>query len=212
MERISFGEIPDCHRDSASRLEHPQHLSNRINGRREKHHAEAAHHSIEGVGWKGQLVGVRHLKASIVKFSAVTLSTSSFHHFRNCIYAKNFALRSNQVGNAQCRLSRARGYVEDNAAGSDLCIFNESLSDRCKHLPDSLSVLFPVMSRFAPLANNFLILLHRSYLIRDFHFDFSGGQQCTPDGLHFHRGFQFKDRGSGWLPIPSGSPSFSEVF
>src|SRR5882762_2082652 len=204
MERVSLGEMPDRDGDSAPWLEHPQHLTNRTNGRREKHHAEATDHSIEGVGWDGKIVGERHLKVGIVKSTTLPFSTSSFHHFRSRIYAQNLTLRSNQVGNAQCRFSRTRGYVEDKAAGGDLCIFNESLSDRRKHLPDNLSVLFPVGRRFAPLANDFLILLHRSYLIRSFHFYFSGRLQCTPDGLHFADHSSFPSRSpSAWAQIDS---------
>src|SRR5882762_1560230 len=181
MERISLGEMPDCHGDSASWLDHPQHLANRINGRREKHHAEAAHYCIESVSWKRQLVGERHLKVGILISPAVRLAPGSFHHFRNWIHAQNFALRPHQAGNAQCRFSRTSGYIEDKLAASDLCVFYESLSNRCKHSANNLPVLLPVRSRFAPLANDFIfILLHRSCLLRNFHFDFSGGHTDGP--------------------------------
>src|SRR6202035_3119693 len=115
------------------------------------------------------------LETGIVKPSSVRFSPSSFHHFWNRIYAQDFALRPNQSSNAQCRFSRTCCYVEDKLAGRDPCVFNKSLSNRCKHPSNNFSVLFPIGSRFAPLANDFLVLLQRTYLIRNFHFDFLGG-------------------------------------
>src|SRR3989442_13568512 len=101
MKRISFSEIPDGRGDPPAGPEYPQPLTNRINGRRKKHHAETAHHSIEGVGGEGETVSEGHFKAGIVKSPAVPLSTGSFHHLRNCIFAHHLAFRPNQVGHAQ---------------------------------------------------------------------------------------------------------------
>ena len=53
VERVSLGKMPDGHGDPSTWLEYPQPLTKRIHRRREKHHAEAAHHYIEGVAWKG---------------------------------------------------------------------------------------------------------------------------------------------------------------
>jgi len=113
--------MPDRDGDSAPWLEHPQHLTNRTNGRREKHHAEATDHSIEGVGWDGKIVGERHPQSLALenprrfpsRRAASTISGAAST-------PKTLPSGPTKSGNAQCRFSRTRGYVEDNTAGGDL--------------------------------------------------------------------------------------------
>src|ERR1700730_17157614 len=100
MERIFFGEMPDCYSDSASWLEHPQHLTHTFDGRRKKHHAKTADHGIEGIFRKGEVPRQRYIKIEILKPPPVRLAKSGFHHFGSCIHADNVALRSDALGKA----------------------------------------------------------------------------------------------------------------
>src|SRR6266850_6548327 len=100
MKWIPFGEGPDRQRNSASGLEHPQHLPNTIERRREKHHTEAADDSIEGMIREGQTVCEGHFKPNVVQLSTLRLATTGPDHFPNGIDSNNRAFRADCVGNA----------------------------------------------------------------------------------------------------------------
>ena len=62
--------MPNRQSDPASGLDDPQHLADRTNRGLEKHDAEAAHHCVKVVGWKGQKVSECHGKSGVMKLTA----------------------------------------------------------------------------------------------------------------------------------------------
>src|SRR5438445_7406561 len=156
MEGVVLREMPNRQCNLAPVLDDPQHLAKRTNRSGKKHDAKAAHHRVKAAGFSGPELSVCYGKGSAVKFSSLRFSTSRFHHPRNRIYAQDFALSANELGNRQGRFPGACSYVEHTAAASNLCGLDERLSDRRKHLPDNSAVLFPIGSCFAPPANYFL--------------------------------------------------------
>jgi hypothetical protein len=58
--------MPDRQGQFPPGLEHSQHLADRVDRRRKEHHAEAADHGIEGIGWKRQMVSKGDIKLCIL--------------------------------------------------------------------------------------------------------------------------------------------------
>src|SRR5262245_26836770 len=123
-KRVSVRKMPDGRGDPSTWLKYPQPLANCIHRGREKHHAEAAHHSVEGVRWKGQTINA-HFKTGIVKAPALCLSASGLDHRGDQICAHHLAFRSNPLSDAQGWFTGAHGDIQNPGALGDRCIVDE---------------------------------------------------------------------------------------
>src|SRR6266446_1477658 len=113
MKRVSFWKVPDGDGNSSFWLHHPQHFPNAINRRWKEHDTEPAHYRVKVVGGQRQTIGKGNFKPSIPQLAAVRCTSCGRYHLRHGIKANDAAIRSHDFGNAQCRLTRTCGHVEN---------------------------------------------------------------------------------------------------
>ena len=79
-------------------------------------------------------------------------STSRFHHLRRRIDPEGLPFGADQCSNGQCWLSGTRSNIQNCVPAANRPIFDKSLRDRRKHLPDDFAVLFPERRGITPYA------------------------------------------------------------
>src|SRR5690348_10645022 len=144
----------------SSRLEYSQHLSNSLNRRWKEHHPEAAHHSIEHIRGKRQVVGRGDFELCIAEPKMVSRSTSGVHHLRRRIHPEHFALGADKGSYGQGRLSGPGSNIQNCVSAANRPMVDESFGDRGKHLPDDFAVLLPERRGSTPSAYHLLVGLH----------------------------------------------------
>ena len=116
---------------------------------------------IKCIGWEWQTVCRGDVELCIPEPKMICRSTSRFHHLRRRIDPEGLPFGADQGSNGQCWLSGTRSNIQNCVPAANRPIFDKSLRDRRKHLPDDFAVLFPERRGITPYAYNLLVGLHQ---------------------------------------------------